>query len=106
MERRTRHKQIKIRMTDEEYVAYQEQLEKSKMKGNEYGLSCLLNKPINVVEDIPELTRQLRGIGNNLNQLARAANTGQVMPPPAVEELQKGVEELWRLLRRLKGGKR
>ena len=92
-------------MTETEYEKYQKRLQKSKMTGNEFGLSCLLNHKINVIENLSELIRQLNVIGNNLNQIARAANKGVLNPPLAVMALQKGVDELWQLLRLLKGGK-
>lgn len=97
---RTRAHQIIVRMSDAEFDAYQKRLAKSKMSGNEYGLHCLLNKSITVIEDLPELMRQLKAIGNNLNQITRAANSGIVMPPAAIGELEKGVAELWQWLRR------
>lgn len=102
---RTRQRQIIIRMTDDEAAAFQKRTAKSKLKQNEFAIKCLLNHPVNVIEDMPELIRQLKAVGNNLNQLARAANAGQAMPPASVAELGKGVDELWQLLRRLKGEK-
>lgn len=100
---RTRPRQIIIRMKDDEYALYEKQLEKSKLTGNSFGIKCLLDHPINVIENMPELIRQLKMIGNNLNQLTRAVNSGYTIPPE-VESLQKGVDELWQLLRQLKGG--
>lgn len=97
---RTRERKITVRMTEDEYQKYQTRLEKSKLKNQEYGLRCLLNHPINVVENMPELIRQLKAIGNNLNQIARAANAGQAMPP-VVTELEQEVSQLWQLLKSL-----
>ena len=103
MERRTRAKEVRIRMTDDEFATYKERLELSKMTAQKYGLRCLLdNEKINVIEDLPELMRQLKAIGNNLNQIARAANSGDKEPPAAVAELQQGVGELWQLLKQLR----
>lgn len=92
-------------MTEEEYSQYQERLNRSNLSGNDFGIHCLLNHKINVIEGVPELTRQLRGIGNNLNQIARAANSGQPIPS-VVTDLQEGVKELWQWLRRQKAVKR
>ena len=101
---RKRTREIKIRMDEIEYAAYQKQLEKSAMSGNDYGIKCLLNHKINVIENMPELIRQLKAIGNNLNQIARAANNGQPVPPTT--EIQEGVKELWQWLKRAKGADR
>ena len=99
---RKRMHEIKIRMTDDEYIIYQERLDRAGMSGNDYGISCLLDHNINVIENMPELIRQLKGIGNNINQLARAANAGQSIPP-VVGELTKGVDQLWQWLKLVKG---
>lgn len=105
MTNRTRAKQINIRMTEEEYAAYTARLEKSKLKANEYGRKCLLNQTINVIEHLPELMRQLKSIGNNLNQIARAVNGGYTAAPSVVAELEQEVQELWQLLTHLKNPK-
>lgn len=89
-------------MTAEEYQAYQARLVSSQLTSNSFGLHCLLNHKINVIHQLPELVRQLKAIGNNLNQIARAANSGQATAPPVVAELDKAVIELWQWLRRVK----
>lgn len=97
--------QILVRMTEDEEEKFEKRLAKSKLNKNDFCIKCLLNHPINVIEEMPELIRQLKAIGNNLNQITRSANAGISTPPPVVEEVKKGVDDLWRLLRRLKGEK-
>lgn len=100
---RVRPRQIITRMTEDEFSAYQKRVEASKLSSQKYSLRCLLDdEKIYVIEDMPELIRQLKAIGNNLNQIARAANAGDKEPPAAVTELKQGVGELWQLLRRLR----
>lgn len=100
---RVRPRQIITRMTEDEFSTYQQRVKASKLSSQKYSLRCLLDEEkINVIEDLPELMRQLKAIGNNLNQIARAANAGDKEPPAAVTELKQGVGELWQLLRRLR----
>jgi len=99
---RTRQKQIIIRMTCGEYTVYEKRLEKSQLSGNSFGIKCLLNHPVNVIEDMPELIRQLKMLGNNLNQLTRAVNAGYTMPLE-VKVLGEGVDRLWRWLKSVRG---
>ncbi|MBP8599405.1 MAG: MobC family plasmid mobilization relaxosome protein [Selenomonas sp.] len=47
---------------------------------------------------MPEMLRQLKAIGNNLNQIARAANSG-FQAPPVTREIQEEVDLLWQLLK-------
>lgn len=43
-----------------------------------------------------EIARQLRGVGNNVNQLAKRANEGKPVPIDEVTRLQKEMETIWR----------
>ena len=95
---RNRKKQILIRMSDTEFSQYQNRRACSGKSGNAFCLACLLNHPIRAVENLPEILRQLKAIGNNLNQIARAANAG-FEAPPITQEIQEEVELLWRLLK-------
>lgn len=90
-----------IRMNDEEYAQYLNRLKKANISGNEFGIRCLLDKPIIVIENMPEILMHLKKLGNNLNQLKRNSKDGQ-NNHPVVEELEKGVDEFWQLLSQLK----
>ena len=95
---RNRTNQILIRLNDAEFAKYQKRREQAGKSGNAFCLACLLNHPIRVVEHLPEMLRQLKAIGNNLNQIARAANSG-FQAPPVTREIQEEVDLLWQLLK-------
>src|SRR5690606_19619171 len=42
-----------------------------------------------------EISRQLRGIGNNVNQLTRRANEGRDIPREELQAIQKELHDLW-----------
>ena len=79
---KTRQREIKIRCTDEEYQALQQRCTKLRlaewMRETCLGSSAKRAPPAPTVA--PELLRQLAGMGNNLNQIARVvnANSGTV----------------------------
>ena len=102
---RKRPHQVIIRMDENEFSQYKLRLDTSKMAGNSFGIRCLLGQPINVVANMAELIKQLKAAGNNLNQIARAANSGQTVPWDAVEEMQKGVQAVWLWLKSAKVAK-
>lgn len=95
---RTRRNQILIRLNDKEFTKYQKRVELFGKSGNAFALACLLNHPIRVVENMPDIIRHLKAIGNNLNQIARATNAG-FQPPPVIMQIQKEVDLLWQLLK-------
>ena len=102
---RTRARQIIVRMSDAEYDAYQKQVDKSRLTKNEFAIRAMLDKPINVIEDAPDILRQLKGIGNNLNQLTRAANAGTALPMTSIAILDREVMELWQWLKQARAEK-
>ena len=95
---RKRNLQILIRANETEFALYKKRLNKAGMSGNKFCLACLLNHPINVIENMPAILRQLKAIGNNLNQIARATNAG-IAPPPVFDEIKQEVNILWQLLK-------
>lgn len=48
------------------------------MKLSDYVLRCALGKKIIVAEGLSDVVKQQKAIGNNLNQLTRLANQGEV----------------------------
>lgn len=98
---RKRTHEIKIRMTDEEYDAYQKRLERSKLSGNSFGIRCLLDKEIRVIEGLPDLLRELRALGNNMNQIARKLNANEmIIYPSEVKNVEPAVNAIWQFLKR------
>lgn len=74
---RLREKEIKIRVTDDEYCALQRRNSKARLAEWMRDV-CLEQNEVprfNVPLCDPALLRQLAGIGNNLNQIARVTNS-------------------------------
>jgi hypothetical protein len=99
-----RQKEIKIRLTDEEHQALLDRCNTASLASwmRETCLSEKRTKQSKVVEVDPQLLRQLAGIGNNLNQIARIINqqskTNEAIDRIAVITALSGIErELQRL---------
>lgn len=80
-----REKVIKVRVTDEEYVALKQRSAKPRLAEwmretclDTSGQRKSRSQPRSSAD--PALLRQLAGIGNNLNQIARRVNSGQWGP--------------------------
>ncbi|PAU70306.1 MobC family plasmid mobilization relaxosome protein, partial [Vreelandella alkaliphila] len=80
-----REKVIKVRVTDEEYVALKQRSAKPRLAEwmretclDTNGQRKSRSQPRSSAD--PALLRQLAGIGNNLNQIARRVNSGQWGP--------------------------
>lgn len=96
---RKRNIQIKFRCTEEEAAAFQQKLSSSGMSSQEYLLKSALNQEIKVIdmEQIKELTNELKREGTNLNQIARNLNEGG--SAYGLDETRKELEKTWQSLR-------
>lgn len=76
MANRKRKNQVVVRLSDEEYQKYMEQVEKSKLKQNEFFIRCVTKKKIIVVDGLKETLSELKKIGVNINQISKNLNSG------------------------------
>ena len=73
-----RNKRVNIRLTQAEYDAISKRAKDANLTLTSYITRCCLDKQIVVIEGLDELNRQHRSLGNNINQLTRLANSGQI----------------------------
>ena len=71
---RTRGKTFNVRLTSEEFDIIYEKYLASKLTRPEFLLALIKEKPIYVIEKLPDIFRELQAQGNNINQIARAIN--------------------------------
>ena len=74
MSGRKRNVQIKFRASEEEAEKLQRKVEQSAMRQQEYILKAVLEQSITNTDGIKEIVPELKRVGNNLNQTARALN--------------------------------
>ena len=92
---RKRDKQLNFRLNEVELNQFQNLVLESNLKQSEYMRKCLLQKEIIVINDIKELTIQLKKIGNNLNQLTKSVHEGKVNCGNELVELQTELQCVW-----------
>lgn len=68
---RTRNKEIKARLTQQEYDQIKAKIAKSGLSQQRYVIASLQNAEIKMLIIPPELAVALKRQGNNLNQIAR-----------------------------------
>lgn len=54
-----------------------------------------MRPPVVHQEGAAEMARQLRGIGNNVNQLTKRANEGNAIPGEELQDIKKELQTLW-----------
>ena len=67
-----------FRATEKERQALKVLAKKAHMSKSDFIRHSIFNKEIVVIDGLHELTRELKAIGNNLNQLTVRANLGQL----------------------------
>lgn len=98
---RTRPKQIVIRASEKEFDKIKTKVEKSTLSQNEYLLKSVLEKEIVVIDGVRDLTIEIKRIGTNLNQIAKAVNEGRADCAKELSEMNEELRDVWQLLRRL-----
>ncbi|MDU1540827.1 MAG: MobC family plasmid mobilization relaxosome protein [Paeniclostridium sordellii] len=96
-----RDKQLKLRVTEKELKIIKNKIKKSKLNQNDFLLKSALEKEIVVIEGLPEMTLELKKIGNNLNQLTKLVHQGKVNCKDELSEINEEMKEVWQLLRQL-----
>ena len=91
---------MKFRATEEEKSIIMKKVDASDLSISEYLRRCALEKQIVAVNGLDDVARELRAIGNNLNQITRAVNLGyiQAVNPQGTEEV---LGQLWQSLNSL-----
>ena len=91
---------MKFRATEEEKDRIMKKVDASDLSISEYLRRCALDKQIVAVNGLDDVARELRAIGNNLNQITRAVNSGYVQAVD-LQETEEVLSHLWQSLNSL-----
>ena len=95
MENRKRPNQVKFWASEEELEKIKKKVEKSKLTQSEYLLRSALDKNIVVVEGLKDILIELSREGNNLNQITKALNQGDMVEVYKTLEAKEKLMDLW-----------
>ena len=91
---------MKFRSTEEEKDRIMKKVDASDLSISEYLRRCALDKPVIVMEGVDQIAYELRAIGNNLNQITRAVNSGYIQAVN-LQETEEVLGQLWQSLNSL-----
>ena len=95
MANRKRDKVISIRLTEKELNFIKNKIKKSRLKQREFLMKCVSGKEIIVKENGIEIVKELKSIGNNLNQITRKVNSYEIQDcSPYLNLIYKQISEL------------
>ena len=75
---RKRNRVVPVRFSEHELSVIDANAKKARMSRTEYLVSAGMDKPIVILDDLKPMLAELRRIGNNVNQLTRKANSGEI----------------------------
>lgn len=81
----TKNKLVALRFRENEYNLIKSKADKANMNFTEFITRSALNKQITVVDGIPEILKEVKAIGRNLNQLTTLCNMGKIICPELSE---------------------
>lgn len=102
-ENRKRNETLTIRLTKVERERIAEKASRAGLSLTEYILALSRDTPIVVPPDMTPLLRELKRIGNNLNQIAAKVNSG-VAYVPDLKNVLAGQQQICQLLKEMTEG--
>ena len=75
---RIRNRVVPVRFSDHELSVIDANTKKAHMSRTEFLVSAGMDKPIVILDGLKPTLTELRRIGNNVNQLTRKVNSGEV----------------------------
>lgn len=96
---RSRGRQVKVRLSEEEYCALVLTCNDLGMTQSEYLRNCIMERPMVNMGEMKDLMTELKREGNNLNQIARTLNGMGYVSDKAIEQAVKELGEVWLQLR-------
>lgn len=91
-------KTLNIRISTKDLNYIKQKSQKAKLTITDYVTKCALNKTIYVYDGYKEFLNELRRIGVNVNQIARACNSGEISNPNLVI-FQRELKNIWQSLK-------
>lgn len=100
---RKRGKAVLVRLNEQEYVHLKRQSEITGLKMEPLVRQLILGQDVKPrpPENLAALLRQMSAMGNNINQIAKVANSSKFIRSEDIEAIQKMQDELWQSIKEL-----
>lgn len=76
--REKKERRVSVRMTEEKYKTIEGKANAAQMSVATYIRAAALRHKVTVVEGLPEITHELKGIGRNINQVITLAHQDRI----------------------------
>ena len=90
-------KMVAMRFREDDYATIKKKAEKVNMNFTEFVTAAALGRSITIIDGLPEVLREQKAIGRNLNQLTTLCNMGKILCPDLSEVKEQYAEVLAKL---------
>ena len=99
---RKRYKRVEIHLTEEEHRHLKKQVSYTGLSTESFIRSLIMGLTLypRPPDELPELLRQLSGIGTNINQIAKVANASGYVRKEDIQNIMEMQAALWRAVKR------
>lgn len=73
-----KERRVSVRMTEEQYKSVEAKANTTQMSVATYIRAAALRHKVAVVDGLPEITRELKGIGRNINQVVTLVHQNRI----------------------------
>ena len=108
--------QLNIRLTPDQNELINQRLQQTQKSKTEYIIDCINNNPIYILPNLEKTIKIMKTLGNNTNELLYKLNNieendnlnqkelieNKAELKQTLEEIQRGCDEFWQLLKLLK----
>lgn len=100
---RKRMIKISVRLNEQEHAHLKRLSETTGLKMEPLIRQLILGRDVKPrpPENLAELLRQISAMGNNINQIAKVANSSKFIRSEDIEAIQKMQDELWQAIKEL-----
>ena len=100
---RKRMIKISVRLNEQEHAHLKRLSETTGLKMEPLIRQLILGRDVKPrpPENLAELLRQISAVGNNINQIAKVANSSKFIRSEDIEAIQKMQDELWQAIKEL-----
>ena len=100
---RKRMIKISVRLNEQEHTHLKRLSETTGLKMEPLIRQLILGRDVKPrpPENLAELLRKISAVGNNINQIAKVANSSKFIRSEDIEEIQKMQDELWQAIKEL-----
>lgn len=100
---RKRPIKISVRLNEQEHEHLKRQAERSGYPMEPFIRALIMGMELRPrpPDELPALLRQLSGIGNNINQIARVANASGYVRKEEIQQIMEMQKQLWQAVKQL-----